>query len=510
MNPKPFLPMWDVAAQQHRRGGISASYSQVRSTGLPDAAGTLFDQMMQTLRERPQDQSHLSELDALQPQRLAQAVRARLNGMPDFGDPGLDPEELRKRLAILTGVRAKNAARASREAVDHAVAAVDEHVDQLRTALDQALATGPDRARQAVDQVRQVLQAAAFPPPDPQPLAQLGRLLKAREQIQARRTSLTPASLEFVLAQLTNEARAAYEQALDALAAELAADVFRRAARKLDAFLDGLAARGTEFTRIVAAVEVELEEFQKATAREQHVSRASVVLPLEGPDEKQVLAGLLGRAGCGDLGELAARLLDRYEARLRELAPLACPWLDAAAAPLADLVGAIEVGHLAGAFVELVEESMGAGQTLYEVVAQFGVEKCAAFLYHRAEPTCHLSGRDIEQFNVCTTVLAIVRMPVPVGPRDHEIRAALTDAFRRLGHCTFTEGPKSDRTLTVVRLQVGWPIGIEESNRALLERYLRSGEHGHRPHLIGVLPDSDLGLVSQRCQDLNPHNYRRP
>src|SRR6185436_8152892 len=99
-------------------------------------------------------------------------------------------------------------------------------------------------------------------------------------------------------------------------------------------------------------------------------------------------------------------------------------------------------------------------------------ETVADFLYRRAAPTCHLGERDVEPFNISPVSLTIVRLPPAVGSRDAEIRELLMTAFHERGHCTFTEGTGADRSVTAVRVHLGWPIGIAEENRSLLDRYL--------------------------------------
>ena len=195
---------------------------------------------------------------------------------------------------------------------------------------------------------------------------------------------------------------------------------------------------------------------------------------------------------------MASKFFDRFEKTLRERAPRACPWLDADRECLANLLRAIDADLLAAAFAELVEESLGPGHTLYEIIAGFGVDKSAQFLHARAAPTCHFGSRDIEAFNFDPLNLTIVCLPEAVGPRDPDIRTALKAAFEKLGDCTFTVGPSTQRTVSVVRVYAGWCIGIEQANQALLQRYVRSGESGHTPHLLGLVTDSLLGEVSPR------------
>jgi len=155
---------------------------------------------------------------------------------------------------------------------------------------------------------------------------------------------------------------------------------------------------------------------------------------------------MIARNRCADVHALAASLLDNFEARLRQGVPHLCPYLDASTAAFPDIIRAVPAAVLAQEFLRLVEESVGPGHTVYEVIAKHGVETVADFLYRRAAPTCHLGERDVEPFNISPVSLAIVRLPPTVGPRDAEIRESLISAFHTKGHCTFTEGSGTDRS----------------------------------------------------------------
>lgn len=503
-----YIPMWGAAQQRVLRGGICAAFAQVRSTGLQDASVTLLRALTTVWQSRPTDESYLSDLEKLFPAPLTRAVRARLNGIEELSDPGLDADEQRKRLAAIQAIRARGMTRPCREARIAGERTIEEGTARFRHSLLQAFAAAPHRVRSLVDQVKRALKELTFPAPDAEALPRFQRTLKALEQITARRSALAASSFEFVVAQLRNMAHAAYDESLAFLAHEVSDEMLRAEVPKLLAFLDELAGRGMDFTQRMHGALTELENRQKQVAQDQHVSRASVSMALQGPDEKEILAGMIARNRCADLNQLASYLLDSYQARLRQRVPHLCPYLDANTATFADIIRSVEPSALAEEFSQLVEESVGPGHSVYEVIGQHGIDIVADFLHRRSAPTCHLGERDVEVFNVSPLSLTIVRLPPPVGPHDAELRESLKAAFSKRGDCTFTDGAASDRSVTVVRVHVGWPIAIAEENRALLDRYLRSGEHGHPPHLVNLIPDSPLGTVSPSAKKLANQHHR--
>src|SRR5205807_2465472 len=112
-------------------------------------------------------------------------------------------------------------------------------------------------------------------------------------------------------------------------------------------------------------------------------------------------------------------------------------------------------------------------------------------------------GRDMARLGISPTRLCIVTLPQPVGPKDFQIRDELRTAFEKIEPtCAFSDAPDCDRTVTVVRLVIGWPIGIEGQNHNLMDHYRRCEDYGHRPHLFGIMPDSPDGQVIDHYKTL--------
>ncbi len=202
------------------------------------------------------------------------------------------------------------------------------------------------------------------------------------------------------------------------------------------------------------------------------------------------------RLSAGGAPELVEKLRDQFVKRLADRARQVAPWLDADRAGLVELVLSLPVRDVLAGYVQLVDDSLGAGHTLYELVEQHGVELAARHLYEHAQHCCHLRSRDRDVFNVPTAQMTIVRLPPPIGPHDEPIRLALIEAFQQLDDCSMTEAGHSEQTVTVVRLQIGWPIGIEAANESFVEHYVEAETQGHLPHLIGLVPDAPLGQAS--------------
>ncbi len=498
---KPFLPMLDIDAQSLCHGSVNAAYTHLLSTGVQDATVTAYAAMVARWSRRPSDDTFLNDIDAMQPAVLAAAIGARLAALPELTDLSFQAGDLRKRLDILSSLRARAVSPICRSAEASAAAVADEAADRLRKSLDDAFANTPHRMREVIEQTKVALTAIQWPEPQSQPHAEFSRLVRGHDELTTRRAAFTPDNHEAIVAQLTHGAQRAYNESLKAVSLEFAVRASRQVVQDTESYLEELVSLGTQFDGRVQAIGAVLETTRTEAAAENRVSRASVIVALDGPDEREILAGMVARQRCADLQELSTDLLSRFDARLHNLAASRYPWIEPDA-PLPRLVAAIDPDEAGAEFVSLVRESLGSGHTLYQVIDQYGVRQLARELIERAAHTCHLRGRDNERFNVPTVPMTILRLPQPVGAADFDIRQRLDAAFRKLGDCTVTNGSPDDKDVTVVRLDLGWPLAIEQNNPALLQRYVRSADSAHRPHLLGILDDSLGGEVSPRYRQL--------
>ena len=160
--------------------------------------------------------------------------------------------------------------------------------------------------------------------------------------------------------------------------------------------------------------------------------------------------------------------------------------------PFRRLLLALPVGEVVDAFRGLVVESISGTHSFYETCQTYGLERLVSELVNRSQITSWFDGRDDSRFGIAKFHLTIVRMPSAVAPKDVQIKELMEGLFRQAGfHQLLTNG--HERSLSVLRIYAGWPVGIEGGNTALLEAYGRSRLTGHLPHTVNVLPDSQAG-----------------
>lgn len=486
--PHRFLPMFDIDEQKPLRGSINSSSTNIVQQGLMDALLRLFDLVIELGRDQPPRE--ITETDDLDVDPLARACHRQLIAIPDLVEPTTETDELKERLQTLQRLRARKPSRLLRDVESAATTVVMVVIGALRDAIEAGIGRSPHRTREIVEQVRASLQVVRLPEPDSEPLVQFGRLIRGLLEIRRRRNSLPARTVRFVEQQLTESALPLYDQALLALAAEQVTEKLRAELSDLEAFLHELAGRGVEFVRNLDATRAAIDERRAETLRASRQSRASVLLEIAGASESEILAGLSSRQQCQDLRELTGKLLLKWEGDLREQA---AGWMPATA-PLGALLTHLPSETIADSFQRIVEQSLGEGHTLYEMIERAGIASTARDLYERAEQLCHLRSRDIEPFNITPCAVTIIRLPPPVGPQDARIREELAEAFVQLGPCSLVQAPASERhVVSVMRAAIGWPIGIEGGNTGMLLEYARAHELGHIPHLVGIVNDSTEG-----------------
>lgn len=497
------LAMTAVDEQIPRRGSMSAAYLQVASTGVIDAACRLFAIARDLFLTGDVPPGTLPDLDSLRPEALGEKLLPQLAALQELKDPGQDHEQQESSLRAFQEVHADLPTDLARDVTARAKAIVSGEMDHVRAGLRQVYGSAPNAVQDLATTVRTTLARTRVPDPNWKPLTRWAELKRIGDKLRQRRGILPASTVKAIQESLTSEAHNLYGQTLHALAIEKIAAAWKPAKAELIDFLDDLSTWSAEVVSAFSAVKKCLEDARAAIAADQQVSRASVVRALPGPTDAQVIAGMLTQVKAADETELARTLLGSWEARLREVCPQVCAWINRSA-PLPDLLRGMPPAVQEAAFRAIVEQAQGPGQSLYEILDREGLQECAEFLYHRSEPTVHLSGRDMSQLGLSPQRFCIVTLPKPIGPKDGTIQGNLIAAFEKIDpNATFAEAPPTDRTVTAIRLLDGFVIGIEGQNHNLLNHYLYAAEQGHRPHLFDIVLESPDGKAVNAYLALN-------
>lgn len=500
---RPILHAPDVDRHSLGRVSVNSSWTHRRTTGQHDVAYTLFMDILGEYERRQAKESF--DLDGFHLTVLLPSMQQRLEGVPELAD--IPADDFPRRQQILRELAARKGTKAVRRIREIAAESVQDAVAPLLSALDRSFRATPLRVAEIVDSLEQTLRDLHFPPTDFGPQKKFANAIRALEMLE-RVSTLAPKVRELLVASIRKRSDAEFRSALDAHAQDFLQEALRDNLSAIYPHLDELRASHATFRRNMAAVDKILEQ-QRTAARQRSVaSKSSVLLELETPDEAQLLSGIRDRHRCGDRAALAALFSDRLEAALNETARTHHPFIRVPAV-LTDLLTQMPPRDIAHVVGDVVGGMIGDAHTVYTAIRACGVPHVARELYERAAPLCSLSSRDHVLLNVETHCDLIVRLPQPRGAEDADIAERVREEFRDLNEtCQFLEDPR-DSEITIVRTLVGFPIGIEGSNAALLIDYLDSAAQGHHPHLFGLLPDSPHGEHVPQVLALARHHAHR-
>jgi hypothetical protein len=498
-----FNPMWGIPDQQPLRGGIGVSFTMVSLEGQADATASIADQIFESYRARPVSRAHLAANDALQPARLGEGVLNACASLEQLGQINPEVASVHARYLFLRKLGAGHLNGAEcREILDRATAMVDERVEELRQALKRSFDDHPAGTAGAVAQVRAA--QAEFKParPNPKLLDRVNELLQKLAEIPSHEGDLTKEAYDRVHIGLIQEAASYAKQATEDVLAVLAWEEFQRRLPSIRANLAETESQSLRYTRRLDEVRRYLAEVQQSVRDEVAKLTSSIALVIAGPSQDEVLTGIKTALQADDMGMVASALSKEFEGRLRDLARARYPHIDVAHSSVATLIVEGVGEDLAQLLADLVEESLGHGHSLFQLIERYGVAAAARFLWLRAESTCFFSGRDHDRLGTPSTEIGIVRLPKATSPMDETIRERLAAAFRSLSqNCQVTGGGPA-LGINVVRIKAGFPIGTEQSVHSLLPRYALAGREGHRPHLLDLVPDAPLGEASPAYLDL--------
>jgi hypothetical protein len=484
--------MFQADQQKHRRGSANACSTHIDAAGKFDALLAIWRHAHAILTEPPVPDLHEVEEFRIEP--LIRELNDFVQGQPLFLEPAMTEAALQNRQRQLRELRSGQRTPIRREIRTRAMELVADRIASMRQAISQGINAAPRQGDRLIERVRSVLQEMRLPNHHREAEHRLVNVLRGIELLEAHRTEVAESALAFLKPQLLDLARTLCTEGVNGFCGELIAEQFQAAVRELEPFFEQQAT----FARRVARQQDELlsaiEDRREERLQQQSGRSPSLRVTLAGPRESEVIGGQLARNQVREPQELAGLLLERLEHRLRQQLAREYPAL-AEHGELSQLLLQLPPQQITALYEQEFEEALGEGDTLYEIVEQHGSSAVVQALCQRAEPLCHLSSRDIPQFNVSPLKHSIVRLPRPCGPQDARIRGEIENLFHQHLNCTVLEATGKDQEISILTVLLGWPIAIEEGNRALLEYYCRCEQTGHRPHLTGVLPGSEAGAV---------------
>lgn len=501
--PAFVLPFLGVDHNSYRRVSINSAWTFRKTTGQADVALFLLGELIGELHRRSAKET--PDLDALEIKSLLPLVQHRLEGVPEIAE--LPADDLARRQQLLRELAARKPTKTARTAGETAVLVVDEALAPIRNLLLRLVNESPCGAGAVIDSLQATLRDFSIPAADYSAYKRFANGVRALEML-ARMANLPPRIRDIITVSIRKRTLTEFDNALEAHLRDYVADALRSGIGDTFPFLNELKASQATFSRNVAALRKHLEEHRVSVRQRNVQSRSSVLLELETPDQDQLLAGICDRHGCRDRAALTALFTDRLVVALNAAARARHPLIRVPAS-LTELFIQMPPRDVALGVVEVVADLIGDLHTVFTAARRFGVAHVASELYSRAAPLCSLASRDHVRLNIETHRDLIVRLPLPRGADDAEIAEQLRAAFRELHPACQFLTDATETEITAVRTLVGFPIGVEATNAAMLIDYAESQAQGHCPHLFRLLPESPDGKHVPELLILAAANLRR-
>jgi len=487
------LAMWGIQSQPCCHGNAMVAQTGFEMSAIEALGRDLFPAVM-TCDSDDTVRIDLRMLGEFQPTVLLARSKTALQAQPDLRLPAnLTCEAIHKQADVLKELHASQRPELG-EQVARAVSAVClEAGRHLRRTFDAAADRAPSKVDEVVaDLVKAIDEMAPVKSGDVQATAHFTRRAEQLASLPRWRQELPVTTFESLGRRLLETARVEYSTALDGIVAESFKD---RWEKERDAFKARCVQYRDDAQAFQAKVRLCTEDFDRAHQRAKQRSAAlrsgnQVLLGEASGDELR--AALLAHRKAGSQIELLQGLRHDLEAELREQAMRRGMGPEAQQSPFRRLALALSVDDLVKAFRDLLTVGVSGTHSLYEACQAYGLDRLVSELIQRSRITSWFAGRDDPRFGITPFDFRLVRLPAPTSPKDVEIRQIIEALFRQAGFLNVL-GDGHSRSISVLRIYAGWPIGIEGGNGVLLQAYGRSARTGHLPHLVGILPDSQAG-----------------
>ena len=491
--PTNMLVMWGIPNQSCCHGDVMVTqtdfeFSSLYALGCNLISAVLVCEVGGSVRLDPRI------LSEFQPPVLLEKAKTGLQALPELRLPAdITAEAIRKQADLMKDLQAGRRPDVGEQITRATFTICQEAGQHLRRAFDAAADEAPSKVDEVVDDlVKAIDQMAACDPGDAQAV---GRFIQRAEQITGLtrwRQELPESTFKSLERQLLQAVQTEHNLALDWLVADRFRYAWQDARNAFKARLDQFRENSQAFRTKVRRCIEELDRFYQRAKQRTAALRSGNRVLLGGPRDEELRSALMENRKAGSQVELFEGLRHDFEIGLRERALRRGLGTEIQQAPFRRLVLALPADDIVEVFLDLLIAGVSKTYSLYEACQAYGLRRLVSELILRSRTTSWFEGRDDPRFGIIRCNFEMVRLPAAANPKDAEIKAIIETYFREAGfHEIKTSGYA--RSISVLRINAGWPLGIEGGNVALLQAYGRSVLTGHLPHLIGILPDSQAG-----------------
>lgn len=479
----PLLEFVDVNGQKHFRASSGISETKSDATPLFTLAVEFASRIIAVLRAFVPVESIDAANVALS--KLQSAVLEIVWSLEEFGQNFADDLELQKHQ--LREVR-QSGTQTHRRVGELINQESDRLFNQAHKALN-SLKDSPFQAKEMLEKLSSDLKQLSTPEAASDSSVCYRRLCNALPVLRQLakkeyRRRLEPALMEAI--------NSAFRLTIAQHVKQRAIPIWNQQVRKLRESCDASAAATLHIRNKLESIFETLNVMHQVVHDQSALLENSIHVVLQPKSAEAFEAALTTHFRCDSDQELTDAVRDQWYERLQQRAAVLAPAMEPTASIFRFMV-AIPVEVVCDELIELIEDGASDALTIYTQVENAGVDVVAAELHRRAKPMVRLGAYEgSEEVNILPTHSSRITFPSPRNTRDGHVMAELKESFRRLDEqVEFAES--SDREISVVRMVLNYPIGIDENNLDMLISYWRAAERGHLPHLIGFADGSTDG-----------------
>lgn len=478
--PRRPLLMPNVEHQVANHGDLMTAAIRLDDSAVNEVALELWEESTQVDGDTRLPAEFLHAADRLTVDSVTRDCCVAIKAKMQMDDNGDIARELKETEQLLQQIESGTVNRSTQDVTQIVSSLTRQREIDVRTALPLALAANPRRAGQACADLSERLSVPRSPADANPAREQLYRFVKIAKHMGGSSAEVLPTDAQHeVFARLNEQGQEVADRAIF----EVVQAIVQRQLHNRPLQLELRAAVKRSDQTEVNSSQVTgwlKHRHQLAVERNhQHRSHTSILLP--GPAKEDILTSLLTHYVCADRLTLIAKL------RARVLQ-------DADNVVHDDTTEEVRVG---ARWLEAVYDGAHRAETLLSAIGRRNVEALIGELRSKTSPTVYLAGLDHERFNLNPLTICILRIPKAVVTSDAaSYQDLVTEVERQIPGCRIVETDPLLGEVRMTRVRVGWIVGIEQSNLALLNAYAATAKAGHPPHLTEIVPDSVSGFAS--------------
>jgi len=496
--PSSTLAMLDIRNQRCSHGNARVAQTAFEMSAIEALGRDLLSPVM-ICDTDDKVRFDLRMLGVFQPAVLHERAKTGLQAQPDLRlSSDLTCEAIHKRADLVKELQAGRRPDLAEQISGAVSGGCQEAGQHLRRTFDAAADRAPSKVDEVADDlVKGLDQMAVVELGDGQAIARFIRRAEQLDGLPRWRSELPAATYESLERQLLQTAQMEYNLAFDWIVAESFHQAWQA---ERDAFKARVAQYRDDTQAFRAKNRLCTEGFERAHQRAKQRAttlRSGNQVFLGEASDDELRAALLAHRKAGSQIELLQGLRHDLDEKLRERALRRGMGPESQQAPFRRLVLSLPVDDLVETFREILLAGVSGTHSLYEACQAYGLERLVTELVQRSHITSWFDGRDDPRFGITTFEFKMVRLPAPDNPKEVAIRKILETLFRQAGFHDILSSRHS-HSISILRLYIGWPLGVEGGNGVLLQAYGRSARTGHLPHLVGILADSQAGKHAPR------------